>query len=95
MFRLLSMASVMADEALSQKHCWEIYDKWLAGGRAVELTEPPGISIGFRGLTSANKPSPKTWTDAYLAAFAEAAGLTLVTFDKALAARAAKAVLLR
>jgi predicted nucleic acid-binding protein len=30
--------------------------------------------------------SPKLWTDAYLAAFASVAGLTLVTFDRALGA---------
>jgi hypothetical protein len=95
MFRLLTLASVMSDEALTQKRCWEIYDKWITGGRAVELTEPPGVGGSFRTFSSASTPSPKTWTDAYLAAFADTAGLTLVTFDKALAAKAKRAVLLK
>jgi predicted nucleic acid-binding protein len=40
------------------------------------------------------EPAPKTWMDAYLAAFAEAAELTLVTLDKSLAAKNKGAVLL-
>ena len=94
MFRLLTMSAVMGDEAITQRQCWRIYDEWMAGGRAVEQTEPPEAAVLFRGLTSAAAPNPKTWTDSYLAAFAEAAGLTLVTFDKALAGRVKGAVLL-
>jgi predicted nucleic acid-binding protein len=56
--------------------------------------EPPGIEAAFRTRTLASEPAPKTWTEAYLAAFAEAAGLTLVTFDRALAAMVEGAMLL-
>jgi len=38
--------------------------------------------------------APKQWADAYLAAFAEAANLTLVTFGRVLAGKAKGAVLL-
>jgi toxin-antitoxin system PIN domain toxin len=95
MFRLLTTEAVMGKETISQRQCWEIYEEWLAGGRAVEKAEPVGILSAFRARSSTLIPSPKTWTDAYLAAFAETAGLTLVTFDQALAAKAKGTVLLR
>lgn len=93
-FRLLTSATIMGEEALTQRHCWQIYDRWMAGGRAAEYSEPPELGIRFRALTLAGAPNPKTWNDSYLAAFAETAGLTLVTFDKALAAQTKGAVLL-
>jgi len=37
----------------------------------------------FRSLTRSRLASPKAWADAYLAAFADTAQLTLVTFDHA------------
>lgn len=94
LFRLLTTEAVMGKEILSQRQCWALYARWMAGGRAVERTEPAGISNAFRARTMAREPSPKTWVDAYLAAFAEAAGLTLVTLDKALAGKAKGALLL-
>jgi hypothetical protein len=93
-FRLLTTPAVMGDETVTQRQCWAIYDEWLAGGRAVLQAEPPGIEAAFRARTFAQEPAPKTWMDAYLTAFAESAELTLVTFDRALAAKAEDAVLL-
>ncbi|MGD0630084.1 MAG: hypothetical protein ABR987_12055 [Terracidiphilus sp.] len=49
----------------------------------------------LRNRTSDEVVAPKMWMDAYLSALAEAAGLTLVTFDRALASRANDVVLLR
>jgi uncharacterized protein len=46
------------------------------------VREPPGIEEGWRGLTTNGTVGHNFWTDAYLAAFAEAAGFTLVTFDR-------------
>ncbi|HWG21099.1 MAG TPA: TA system VapC family ribonuclease toxin [Terracidiphilus sp.] len=93
-FRLLTTSAVMGKDTRTQRQCWTIYEDWLAGGRAVQQPEPPGIEAAFRPRTSGFDPAPKTWVDAYLAAFAETAGLTLVTFDKALARTAKGAVLL-
>lgn len=84
----------MGDETLAQKQCWSLYQKWLLAGRAVMQSEPDGIDTAFRARTQSIDPAPKTWMDAYLAAFAETAGLTLVTFDKALAGKAKGAALL-
>lgn len=49
-------------------------------------TESDGtlLESAFRRLTSRPHFTSKQWSDAYLAAFAEAAGIILVTFDRAL-----------
>ena len=44
--------------------------------------EPPGLFGVWRSLAGVNSASPKVWMDAYLAAFAIAAGLRLVSLDK-------------
>ena len=44
--------------------------------------EPPGVFGLWRSLAGLNRASPKVWMDAYLAAFAIAAGLRLTTLDK-------------
>ncbi|MGB8096129.1 MAG: TA system VapC family ribonuclease toxin [Terracidiphilus sp.] len=95
LFRLLTTAAAMGDETITQRQCWAIYDRWIEGGRAVELTEPAGLALAFRSRTEVTAPAPKTWTDAYLAAFAETAELTLVTFDRALAGKTKQALLLQ
>ncbi len=93
-FRLLTTPAVMGNDTLIQRQCWAIYDEWLAGDRAIHQPEPSGIEMAFRARTLSTEPAPKTWMDAYLAAFAETAHLTVVTFDRALAAKAKGAVLL-
>jgi predicted nucleic acid-binding protein len=49
----------------------------------------------MRGRSTEGLVSPKIWADAYLAAFAVAGNLTLVTMDRALAAKVKGAVLLQ
>jgi toxin-antitoxin system PIN domain toxin len=94
MFRLLSTESVMGTEALSQRQCWTLYERWIESGRAELWSEPAGLEGTFQRDSNTEEQSPKRWTDAYLGAFAEAAELTLVTFDRALAGKTKGAVLL-
>lgn len=47
------------------------------------VDEPQGLEQAFRVRTRQRQASPKAWADAYLAAFAETAQITLVTFDRA------------
>ena len=94
LFRLLTTESVLGQDTLSQRRCWTLFDEWLASGDVVFADEPSGMEEVLRQRTSADSPSPKTWADAYLAAFAEVANLTLATFDGALAGKAKGAVLL-
>jgi toxin-antitoxin system PIN domain toxin len=94
LFRLLSAVVVMEEEVLSQPQCWQIFDRWIDSGQATFAQEPLGMESVLRANTRLSSPSPKAWADAYLAAFAETAGLTLVTFDRALAGQAKGAILL-
>jgi toxin-antitoxin system PIN domain toxin len=92
--RLLTADAVMGEDVMKQTEAWAVYDHWLADGRVGLLEEPPGLERRFRGLTRLKSASPKAWADAYLAAFAETAQVTLVTFDRALRGKAKPLILL-
>ncbi|HUB52242.1 MAG TPA: TA system VapC family ribonuclease toxin [Terracidiphilus sp.] len=94
LLRLLSTQAVMKQDAMSEEQCWKVYDSWIESGVAFLAQEPPGLESAFRLRTKEKAPSAKQWADGYLAAFAEAAGLTLVTFDQALAGMVKGAVVL-
>jgi hypothetical protein len=94
LLRLLTTEAVMGDEVMTQKQAWSVYDNMLKDGRIVLMDEPAQIERDFRGFTQSVHPSPKQWVDAYIAAFARAAGMTLVTFDRALKSRVTDAILL-
>jgi uncharacterized protein len=94
LFRILTTQAVMGNEVLAQRECWQIYDRWIATGQVAWADEPLDLEIALRELSEGSTSSPKAWMDAYLAAFAEAAHLTLVTLDRALAAKAKGSVLL-
>jgi len=94
LFRLMTTEAILGRDVLTQRQCWEIYDRWIEGERAILAPEPAGLDAGFKLKTAADSPSPKAWMDAYLAAFAEGAGITLATFDKALASKSSRAILL-
>jgi uncharacterized protein len=80
--RLLTTNAVMGqDGVLSQADAWRLYDRWYEDGRILFLEEPVLLEPQFRILTQDVRPAPKDWADAYLAAFATATGLRLVTFD--------------
>jgi uncharacterized protein len=95
LLRLLSATAVMGpDQVKSQQEAWRAYDRWLQDERVEFLDEPGGIETQFRALTRSPHASPKDWADSYLSAFAESAGLRLVTFDRALHAKSHDVVLL-
>jgi toxin-antitoxin system PIN domain toxin len=94
LFRLLSTTSVLGDEALTLKACWQIFDRWADTGQVRWADEPNELEPELRARTAAASIAPKLWMDAYLAAFAEVGGFTLVTFDGALARRVKGGVLL-
>jgi predicted nucleic acid-binding protein len=79
---------------MHQVEAWAAYDRWLEDGRVTFVEEPPGLERRFRALTRMKQAVPKTWADAYLAAFAETAQVTLVTFDRALRGKVRPLVLL-
>jgi toxin-antitoxin system PIN domain toxin len=95
LFRLLSTAAIMGPKTLSQTACWKMYDNLLKSGIAGFEDEPPGLEDWLRIMTGGAEHSPKVWADAYLCAFAEAARLTLITFDRSLHRKAKGSMLLR
>ena len=84
----------MGDEALSQMDAWGVYDAWRKDRRVVFIDEPDGLERRFRSLARSTHAASKAWADAYLAAFAEASQLTLVTFDRALRRKTSSVMLL-
>ncbi len=83
----------MQDDVVTQTEAWRVYDKWIGAGAEL-LDEPPDLERRFRALTRSRQSSPKSWADAYLAAFAEASQVTLVTFDRAFRGKVKPLILL-
>jgi len=97
LLRLLTSRAVMGVDVLGQRNAWAAYRRWFDDGRIEFLREPEASQFErcfeeFSGRAGA-QPATKLWADAYLAAFAKTAGLTLVTLDQAF--RAWKGVAVR
>jgi len=55
---------------------------FLSLANVCERSEPPGLVPLWERLAARETPSPKVWMDAYLASFAIAGGLRMVTLDR-------------
>jgi uncharacterized protein len=96
LLRLLTAEAVMGrDEVMTQDEAWRAYDRWLQDERVDFLGEPAGLESSFRSMTQSRQAAPKDWADSYLAAFAVASQLTLVTFDQGFQSKAKQLVLLK
>jgi len=80
--RLLTTQAVIGNDVLTQAAAWHVYDKWLLVGGASYLEESRLMEDVFRSLTQSHAASPKDWADSYIAAFAQSAELSVVTFDR-------------
>jgi uncharacterized protein len=92
--RLLTTESVMGKDVRTLSQAWELWDKIWADPRVAFLPEPDDLEVELRAQTRSSSRSPKVWGDAYLLAFAVAAGLKLVTFDRAMYSRKADILIL-
>jgi len=95
LLRLLTTRAVPGGPALTQTEAWLVYDGFLRDPRMSFIDEPAGLSASLRSISDRDEASPKRWADDYLSAFAQSANLTLVTLDKALAARTPGSLLLK
>ncbi|HMD85802.1 MAG TPA: PIN domain-containing protein [Terriglobia bacterium] len=96
LLRLLTTEAVMGKvEVLTQPEAWNAYDRWFEDGRVSFLPEPSALEPAFREISRLRRPAPKDWADSYLAAFASASDLTLVTFDQALHGKAWQSIALK
>ena len=83
LLRLLNNPAVMREDVLNTDACWELWHQLLEDERIrFTPTEPPGLDAVFERFTRGRSVTPRLWTDAYLAAYAQASGLVLVTFDQ-------------
>ena len=82
--RLLAQPKVMGTDVLSLPSAMAVYQQWLSTPAVGLLLEPFGLEAHVQSLLGTDTaPLPnRLWTDAWLAATAEAAGLTMVTFDQ-------------
>lgn len=78
--RLLSQPTVMGEQALTLTHAHAAYQRF-ARLPEIGLHAEPDCASQLQRRLSADMPA-HLLTDAYLAAFAESAGLRKVTFDK-------------
>jgi len=94
LLRLLTNSSAMSEDVLTQSQAWAAFDTFLQSPGIKLIEEPRGLDPIFRRLTNRDEVSTKQWADGYLAAFSTAAGIPLVTFDRALAGKMKTVVLL-
>lgn len=85
--RLLTNERVMGANVVTSAEAWKLYDALFQDHRVRFAPEPPGLEDTWRAQTRGHHQGHNFWTDAYLAAFASAADLTLLTFDRAFARR--------
>jgi uncharacterized protein len=95
LLRLLTTAAFMGGKPLNNLQAFDVYDRFFEDSRVTYLSEMPEVDSHFRRNSASASASPKLWADAWLLAFAQAAGGTLVTFDQALASRSSQCLLLR
>ena len=94
LLRLLTNVSIMGRDVKTMSSAWEIYDDCANDERIAFLAEPDGLDSRLRMFSRSRYASPRLWADAYLAAFASAAGLRLVTFDRAFRSKPVDALVL-
>lgn len=82
LLRLLTNAHVMAGNQLTPSAAWHLLDHIYREVEPILAPEPDRLEEAWRESTRTSKPESNFWTDAYLAAFAQVKGFTLVTFDR-------------
>ena len=76
------MLAPYGNPPLTNDEAWRAYLALVADERiTLRSEEPGGIDGAWRSFALRDSASPKLWMDAYLAAFAVAGGLRLVTTD--------------
>lgn len=80
--RLSTNVSSLGSHAVTMDEAWQMFDDFQADPRILFLEEPNTLAPFWRVLASGPRRSTKLWNDAYLASFALAGNLQLVTFDR-------------
>lgn len=87
--RLLSTAALTEHygaHGFTNDDALELLERFMAASSVGYRDEPPGLFPLWKQLAARPTSAPRSWMDAYLAAFAIAGGMTLITLDKGFAA---------
>lgn len=79
--RLLTNASMMGGQPLTVSQAWRAYSSLRRLPEVALAAEPEGCEDWLEKWALGTILTPRLWTDAYLAAFAKADGMRLVSFD--------------
>ena len=82
LLRLLTNERVMGRQRKTIAEAWSIYERLRTAEPVVFAPEPETTETLLARQRSLGGTSTKFWTDSYLAAFARAGDLGLVTFDR-------------
>jgi toxin-antitoxin system PIN domain toxin len=80
--RLISNPRVMGKDCVSQRKAWKFYEHMSRDERVFFASESAGVEEIWKPVSLSLLSGTNLWTDAYLAAFAQAQSWTSVTFDK-------------
>ena len=81
--RHLSNPRIMGTGVLGPEEALEVWDRLALDPRMFEIESvPPELESRLRANVAGRAPTPKLWTDAWLAALAESLGYEMVTFDR-------------
>ena len=82
LLRLLTNSKAMENEPVNPDEALAAWDAMEADVRTFQIVNPTGTSeVCFRKNVTGRRPTPNLWTDALLAAWAEAANCKLTSFD--------------
>lgn len=83
LLRLLTNARVMGSSLLQPALAWSVVQRLLDDPRVAEIDQvPPTHAKLWYDHVARREPTPDLWTDAWLAALAQAHDCEMVTFDR-------------
>jgi hypothetical protein len=85
--RLVTNPAVTGSDTRTRRQAWDLLLALQADPRVRFLAEPRGLAPLWMAFSKRDDGSHLLWTDDYLAAFAQAADLDLVTLDRGFHAR--------
>lgn len=80
--RLATNTTVMSGKPFTVSEAWQAYGAFRRLPEVSLTDEPEGCEAWLESWALGERPTHRHWTDAYLASFARAGGLRLVSFDR-------------
>lgn len=82
LLRLLTNSRVMGSGTLQPAQAWNAVQLLVDDPRVTPVEVPPSHSQLWHDNITRRQPTPDLWTDAWLAALAQACDIEMVTFDR-------------